>query len=228
MAITNQINRGYLQRKVKTLGIESLSDQELLVLLLLPKQDVKRANQSATAIMTDVCSLRGLETCTLHELRNWLQEDYLQLAAPLELKRRLLTTRKLTLGQMCSSKTAGQYLLSKMQSLQQEVLLGLYLNTKNEIIAEKEISRGTINSANGHPREIMHLAVKYAAAGFIIAHNHPSGDPTPSQSDIQMSQRLAQCGQLLGINLIDHLIIGDGKYLSLREYNVLPALKYAD
>lgn len=77
MAITNQINRGYLQRKVKTLGIESLSDQELLVLLLLPKQDVKRANQSATAIMTDVCSLRGLETCTLHELRNWLQEDYL-------------------------------------------------------------------------------------------------------------------------------------------------------
>lgn len=97
----------------------------------------------------------------------------------------------------------------------------LYLTTKNMVIEEKTLFIGSLNTAIVHPREIFREAVKRSAAAFICVHNHPSGDPTPSNEDIEVTKRLRECGELIGVDFLDHIIIGDGKYVSLKEMNYI-------
>ena len=92
------------------------------------------------------------------------------------------------------------------------------MNTKNRIISWDEISRGDLNSSIVHPREVFKYALKWSANSLICLHNHPSGDPTPSKEDIDVTKRLEEVGKLMGVNLLDHIIIGYNKYISLREY----------
>lgn len=103
----------------------------------------------------------------------------------------------------------------------EENLILLCLNTKNRIIHSRTISIGTINSSLVHPREIFAPAIKVHAASIIVAHNHPSGQADPSAEDISITTRLKECGKLIGIDLIDHVIIGDGKYVSLKERGII-------
>lgn len=112
---------------------------------------------------------------------------------------------------------AAQLMMERMRFLKQEHFVCLYLNTKNQIIGEETIFIGTLNSSLVHPREVFMYAVKYSAAGIICLHNHPSGDCIPSQEDISVTKRLIDNGELMGINVLDHLIIGDKKYTSLKE-----------
>ena len=100
---------------------------------------------------------------------------------------------------------------------QQEKLYCLYLNTKNEVVHEKAVFIGSLNASIVHPREVFKEALKWSAASIIVSHNHPSGDPTPSQEDVQVTRRLTQAGEILGIECLDHLIIGDGRYVSMKE-----------
>jgi DNA repair protein RadC len=93
----------------------------------------------------------------------------------------------------------------------------LLLNTKNEILDRIEVSRGGLASSPVHPREVFRAALRHSAAGVILVHNHPSGDPTPSRADLAMTARLSRVGGVMGIPIIDHIIIGDGRYVSLRE-----------
>ncbi len=97
----------------------------------------------------------------------------------------------------------------------------LYLNTKNQVLHKHTVFIGSLNSSIVHPREIFKEAFKRSAASFICVHNHPSGDPTPSREDIEVTQRLFECGQLIGIQLLDHLVIGDQKFVSLKEKGYL-------
>ena len=103
----------------------------------------------------------------------------------------------------------------------EENLVVLCLSTKNKIICQKLVSKGTLNSSLVHPREVFKQAIHVHAASILILHNHPSGDPTPSTEDTNVTARLKECGKLLGIDLLDHIIIGDGKYESLKEKGVL-------
>lgn len=91
------------------------------------------------------------------------------------------------------------------------------LNIKNIVLKIKDISIGNLNSSIVHPREVFSEAIKNDSASIIVCHNHPSGDPTPSIEDINVTKRLKKCGELLGINILDHIIIGNGKYISLKE-----------
>ena len=104
-----------------------------------------------------------------------------------------------------------------MTSLNQEHFVTLFLNVKNQILHKQTIFIGSLNASIVHPREIFREAVKRSAASIICAHNHPSGNPAPSTEDIDVTKRLFEAGQLMGIELLDHVIIGDHQFISLKE-----------
>lgn len=109
----------------------------------------------------------------------------------------------------------------RIQYNAEEVFILITLNTKNIVTGYFEVHRGTINTSLVHPREIFKRALLNNASNIIVAHNHPSGDPNPSKEDIQITERLKEAGNLLGINLLDHIIVGEDKYISLKEKGVL-------
>ena len=109
----------------------------------------------------------------------------------------------------------------RIQCNAEEVVILITLNTKNIVTGYFEVHRGTINTSLVHPREVFKRALLNNARYIIVAHNHPSGDPNPSKEDIQITKRLKEAGNLLGINLLDHIIVGEDKYISLKEKGVL-------
>ena len=96
--------------------------------------------------------------------------------------------------------------------------MAAYLNTKNEIIKIEMVFKGSLNTSVAHPREIFKGAVKYSAARILLAHNHPSGNTEPSQADQLFTKRIVECGEMMGIEVLDHFIVGENDYISLREY----------
>jgi DNA repair protein RadC len=116
-----------------------------------------------------------------------------------------------------SPEDAATYLMTDMSSLTQEHFVVLFLNVKNEVLHKQTIFIGSLNSSIVHPREIFREAVKRSAASIICAHNHPSGNPTPSPEDIEVTKRLSEAGALMGIEVLDHVIIGDHQFISLKE-----------
>ena len=119
-----------------------------------------------------------------------------------------------------STKTAGSTFMKLLTNEPQELLMVAVLNSKNQILDIKTIFKGTLNSSVAHPREIFAYAVEYRASRIIVAHNHPSGDTEPSQADLYFTKRIIACGELMGIECLDHIIIGH-EFLSLREYTDL-------
>lgn len=111
--------------------------------------------------------------------------------------------------------------MADMQYLTQEEFRVVFLNTKNGIIGERTISKGTLNATVVSPREVFHRAVKLMAAAVILVHNHPSGDPVPSQDDIELTKKMVDAGKIMEISVLDHVIVGQGKYVSLKEKGVL-------
>ena len=109
----------------------------------------------------------------------------------------------------------------RIQYNAEEVFILITLNTKNIVTGYFEVNRGTINTSLVHPREVFKRALLNNARYIMVAHNHPSGDPNPSKEDIQMTKRLKEAGDLLGINLLDHIIVGEDKYISFKEKGVL-------
>jgi DNA repair protein RadC len=111
--------------------------------------------------------------------------------------------------------------ITNVQEEAQEVFGILILNTKHKIVAVHEISRGALNSSLIHPREVFKPAVLHNASAIICFHNHPSGDPEPSREDIQTTKRLVEAGKIMGIEILDHIIVGDDRYASLKERGVM-------
>jgi DNA repair protein RadC len=112
---------------------------------------------------------------------------------------------------------AASVLIELLQDEPEEVFAILCVTTKHRVIAYHEVSRGTLDSASAHPREVFKAAILANAAAIILAHNHPSGDPSPSGDDVQLTRRLIDAGEILGIQVLDHIIVGDGRYVSFRE-----------
>lgn len=113
------------------------------------------------------------------------------------------------------------YFMEDMRHMEQEELHVMFLNAKNVLIRDQLISKGTVNASLASPREIFLLALRYGAVNLILVHNHPSGDPSPSQDDCLITQRIRESGNLLGIQLLDHIIIGDNSYSSLKKEGML-------
>ncbi|MEG1931109.1 MAG: DNA repair protein RadC [Anaerovorax sp.] len=140
-----------------------------------------------------------------------------QIIAAIELGKRISTKPKEKKVQIGNPEMVASLFIETMRYLKKEMFKILLLNSKNEIITIEETSVGNLNSSVVHPREVFSVAIKKSAASIILVHNHPSGNTTPSQQDIDVTNRLVEAGTLLGIQVVDHLIIGDGKYLSFKE-----------
>lgn len=162
--------------------------------------------------------IRELEKMSIPEL----EELGLEIDQVLKLRASFLFARKWaeSAGKIDIIKTpndAGEYLTGVLKNKTQEHFYLLCLGTKNQVVHERTVFVGTLNASIVHPREIFQTAVKYSAAAIIVAHNHPSGDPTPSTEDIEVTKRLLKAGEVMGITCMDHLIIGDGYYISLKD-----------
>ena len=118
--------------------------------------------------------------------------------------------------------TIADYFMEELRHKEQEHLIALFLNTKNKLLREKLMFKGTVNASIISPREIFLEALEVHAVQLVLVHNHPSGDPSPSLEDIRVTRRISKAGELLGIQLLDHVIIGDRCYSSLRERGILP------
>ena len=111
----------------------------------------------------------------------------------------------------------ADYVMEDMRCLRQEKFSALYVSSKNKLIALRELTSGTLNESLAKARDVFRYALEYNAAAVILIHNHPSGDPTPSKEDIKATQCIAEAGRVMGIPVLDHIIIGDGTYVSLCE-----------
>lgn len=201
-------------------GVKALSDQELLAILLRTGSDKLHVMELAGKILHHYPNLFELKFATKEELMTFPgigQVKAIELLTAIELGSRIQQALQPKLGVVRSSVELAGRLMEELKDYQQEHLLCLYLNTKNEIIKKETLFIGSLNQSVAHPREIFKGAVRVSAARVIVVHNHPSGNPRPSQQDLAFTRRLIDCGKLMGIELLDHLIIGHGRYLSLRE-----------
>jgi len=200
-------------------GAEKLSNQELLAILLRTGTKQESVFQLASQILREVGSIRHLTEMSVDELtriKGIGQAKAVQIKAGLELGRRVARKRaeQYTIR---SPQDAASYLMQVIGLERQEKFYCLYLNTKNQVIYEKAVFVGSLNSSIVHPREVYKEAIKWSAASIIVSHNHPSGDPTPSREDIEVTRRLIEAGEIIGIECLDHLIIGDEQFVSLKE-----------
>jgi DNA repair protein RadC len=143
-----------------------------------------------------------------------------QIIASFELGRRLAAFLE-EKPQISSPADVARIMMSSLRDLQKEILHVLCLDTKNNVTKQRQIFEGSLNASIIHPREVFRFAIEEAAASIILVHNHPSGDPSPSQEDIRATQQLIEAGNYIQIPVLDHIIIGDGSYVSLKEEGLI-------
>lgn len=205
-------------------GAMSLSNQELIAILLRTGTKDESVLQLANRILLYFEKIHELKDATIEEMtaiKGIGEAKAVQLLAAVELGRRLAqqqTDEKFTIR---SPKDAADYLMADMTSLKQEHFVVLFLNIKNQIMHKQTIFVGSLNASIVHPREIFREAVRRSSASIICAHNHPSGNPAPSPEDIDVTKRLAEAGSIVGVELLDHVIIGDHQFTSLKEKGVM-------
>ncbi|SFJ41883.1 RadC family protein [Thermoflavimicrobium dichotomicum] len=212
------------RERLMRLGAEALSNAELIALLLRTGSTNESVLALAQRVLVKTGGLKGLTRASLMELtkiRGIGTAKAIQLLAGVELGLRI--SRQLPEESMVirTPYDAAQCVMEEMRYLEQEHFLCLFLNTKNKIIHKKCIFIGSLNVSVVHPREVFREAIRHSSAGIICVHNHPSGDPTPSREDLEVTQRLVEAGKLMGIELIDHLIIGDQTYFSMKEKGLI-------
>lgn len=205
-------------------GAGALSHAELLAILVRTGTRKESAIHIAQRMLTAAGGLRGLVDLSLDEMLHTKgigPAKAIQLKAGIELGRRLAKTRLPEAETIRSPQNVAELLMEQLRYLQQEHFVCLFLNTKNHIIAQETLSIGSLNASIVHPREVFRAAIKCSSASIVCAHNHPSGDPTPSPEDIQLTRRLCEAGEIVGIDVLDHIVIGDGKFVSLKEQGLM-------
>ncbi len=201
-------------------GVSSLSNTELLAVLLRTGTKEESVLALAGRILHHFDGLRMLKDATVEELTNINGigiAKAAQLIAAFELGRRMVRLEYKERYSIRSPEDCAKYMMEEMRFLQQEHFVCLYLNTKNQVMHRQTVFIGSLNASIVHPREIFREAFRRSAASIICLHNHPSGDPAPSREDIEVTKRLAECGKIMGVDLLDHIIIGEHRFVSLKE-----------
>ncbi|MCX5720697.1 MAG: DNA repair protein RadC [Nitrospirae bacterium] len=201
-------------------GSQALTDAQLLAILLRVGRRRCSAVQVGMDILDRLGGLAGLAQCGIEELcavPGVGTAKAAQLKAALELGKRALAG-PLTKGtKITSSRELFTHYHPALRDLRHEIFKVVLLDAKHAILRDATVSSGSLTLSIVHPREVFTLAVKESAAAVIFLHNHPSGDPTPSQEDRVLTARLVSAGQLLGIQVLDHLVVGDGRYVSFAD-----------
>ncbi|MBP1754090.1 MAG: hypothetical protein H6Q59_488 [Firmicutes bacterium] len=209
--------------KCEQYGSAALSDAELLAVILRTGTKQQRAIDLAVNVLnysTAYPGLKGLNYLTMKELtriKGIGRVKAIELLCLTELTRRMAKDTMKDSLKLTTPSSVAQYYMQDMRHLTREQVLLLMMDSKNKLIKDMIISEGTVNTSLMPTREVFVHAVKYEAVNIILLHNHPSGDPTPSAEDIRVTKKIAEAGILIGITLMDHLIIGDNRYISLKE-----------
>lgn len=209
--------------KLEIYGAKKLSNSELLAII------IKTGTQDETAVdlARKILNLQGENnTNSLRFLQELTLEDYMkikgigkikaiQLKAVCEIAKRITTPIDLEKNIIRSPQDVATIFIDELRFEKREILKVVMLNIKNRIIKISDVFIGGTNSIIVQPKDILYEAIKLGSPKIILIHNHPSGDPTPSKSDYQMTERLEKSAELIGIELVDHIVIGDGKYESI-------------
>jgi DNA repair protein RadC len=199
------------QERLESFGAGALSDTELLALLLRSGTRGQDVLTLASRLIAEAGSLSGLITwceADLRQLKGIGPVKAVQLVAVMEVARRVVGRPSGDSPPMTRADLVADYLQPYAVGLQVEKLWVLCLNRKNRLIKRVEVTSGTATTALAHPREVFRTAIREAATGIVCAHNHPSGDPSPSAADLQITRLLRDAAQTVEIGLLDHVIIG--------------------
>lgn len=205
-------------------GASHLSNRELLAILLGSGTRAESVMVLSNRVLMHFEGLKLLNEATIEELtaiRGIGKAKGVLILAALELGKRLNQYRPHEKMTIRSPEDGANYVMEEMRQLKQEHFVALFLDTKNQVIHRQTIFIGSLNASIVHPREVFREAVRRSAASLICFHNHPSGDPSPSQEDILVTNRLKEAGKVMGIEVLDHIIIGDRRFISLKEKGYL-------
>ena len=214
------------REKLLASGADKLTDAELLALIIRTGDSSSQASavDLARGLLRRFGSFRQLAVASIHEL---CQQPGIGPAKAAEIQALFQIARRfgdnrLQPGQAYrSSQDAFLHFHERLCDYRKEVFLALLLDSKNRLIREVQISEGSLNASIVHPREVFAPVLKESAAAILFVHNHPSGDPTPSREDLDITQRLKQVGDIMGVRILDHIIIGNGDYVSLADQGML-------
>lgn len=214
--------------KCVRLGVDALSDEELLAIIIRTGSRESNSLETARQVLAlnyPQDGILGLCHLSLQELKrvNGIGTvKGIQLQCIGELSRRI--SRRFAMAEIKRydhPNLVANYYMEDMRHMEQEELHVMFLDSKNGLIREMLMSKGTVNKSLASPREIFIEALRSRAVGIILVHNHPSGDPTPSEDDYLLTMRVKEAGELVGIQLLDHVIIGDGAYSSFRKEGII-------
>lgn len=209
--------------KCEKFGAENLTDTELLAILIRTGTKGENSLELSRKLLYKNGfhnGLAGIHKWSLDELiqiRGIGKVKAIQLVCLSELSKRLARTSTVGKLDFSSPRTIADYYMEDMRHRTREILKLIFLNTRCRLIGECNVSEGTIDSALVSPRELFIEAFKRNAYGIILLHNHPGGDPTPSREDVMITRRIYEAGELLGIRLFDHIVIGDNCFVSMKE-----------
>jgi DNA repair protein RadC len=208
------------RERLRHYGAGSLSNAELLAIMLRVGNPGENVVAMGTRLLVEFGGLKGLAKADFGELLNSRglgEAKIAQIKAALELGRRLLIASPDARPQITSPNDAANFFMLEMSHLEQEHLCTLLLDTKSYVLGNHTVYIGNVNSSMVRVGEVFRRAVRENATSIIVAHNHPSGDPTPSQEDIKVTRSFVEAGRLLNIEVLDHLVIGYQHFISLRE-----------
>lgn len=210
-------------------GESTLSDSELLSVILRCGTRGSNSLSLANDILnymqqSPYPGLLGILHCSVSDLmriRGIGKVKAVQLKCIGELSKRIATAAARTQLSFHMPDSIARYYMERLRHEEQELMICMMLDNKNHLLGEQLLSMGTVNATLISPREIFIQALKYHAVSLILVHNHPSGDPAPSKCDAEITERICQAGELLGIRVLDHIIIGDQRYVSFREQGMM-------
>lgn len=217
------------RERLEKFGPEALSAQELLALILGRGVKDEPVMMAAQKILSRFGSLEALQEASLEDLKEIKGlgiAKAAQIKSCLEIARRINNSDTTNYSQyrtkrIISAKDVYKLVKSKLSDYNKEHFFVISLDSRNNVLGIDEVSVGTLNANLVHPRETFEAAIRRHAAQIIIAHNHPSGDPEPSKEDLEITNKLVESGKALDIDIIDHIIIGQNKYASLKEQKLL-------
>ena len=208
------------RERLRRLGAQALTSAELLGILLRVGVPGENAVQVGQRLIKSLGGLGGLHRASFDEVCAQYgigEAKAAQIKAAIELGRRLAAESPEDRPAIHSPQDAADLLRYEMSALEQEELRVLLLDNRNRLLAVETVYRGSINSSQVRVGELFKAAVRRNAAALVVAHNHPSGDPAPSPDDVAVTRAIVQAGKLLDIEVLDHLVIGAGRFVSLKE-----------
>lgn len=212
------------RERLARLGPEALKDAELVAVIIRSGTRDMGAVALSEKVIRTFKDLRGVARASIEELmevKGLGAVKAIEIKAALELGKRLAAHTADQRPRISSAEDVSRLLMIPFKDCEIEIFKVLLMNPKNEVIKITDVSRGSLDASVALPREVFRQAVRDGAVSVIVCHNHPSGDPEPSRADIALTRRLQESGELIGITLLDHIVFGDGRYVSLKERNLM-------